>query len=198
MKKSTTRITIVIALLIVVVVSYYAYLSNKKRAERPDTRETFVQETLSKNLERDYPPTPTEVLKYYNNIQKCFYNEEYTEEEFEGLVLKVRELYDEELLEQNSLADQTIQLLMEIKEFKDKKRTITYISQPSSVNVVYDTMDGYRFAKIYCGYNVMEAGANKQITQVFLLRKPDEKPNEKWKIYGWKAQDTFQETGIGE
>ena len=195
MKKSTTRITIVIALLIVAVVSYYAYLSNKKRAERPETRVTFVQDTLSKNLETHYPSTPKEVLKYYNDLQKCFYNEEYTEEEFEKLVLKMRELYDEELLEQNSLADQTIQLLMEIQDYRDKKRTITSISLPSSANVVYDTVDGYDFAKIHCGYNLMEDGVNKPMTQVFLLRKD---AGRKWKIYGWKILDTFQESEIGE
>lgn len=195
MKKSTTRITIVISLLIVAVVSYYAYLSNRSRADRAEASVTFVQNTLSRKLDTNYPSTPKEVLKYYNDLQKCFYNEDYTEEEFEKLVLKVRELYDEELLEKNSLADQTIQLLLEIQEYKEKKRTITSISLPSSANVVYDTVDGYEFAKIHCGYNVMEAGVNKPMTQVFLLRKD---AGRKWKIYGWKILDTFQETEIGE
>lgn len=195
MKKSTTRITVVIILMIVAAVSYYAYLSNKSRASRAEATMTAVENTLSRKLDTNYPSTPKEVLKYYNEIQKCFYNEECTEEELEELILKVRELYDEELLEQNSLAAQTIQLKAEIQDYKDKKRTITSISLPSSANVVYDTVDGYEFAKIHCGYNVMEDGVNKPMTQVFLLRKDE---NRRWKIYGWKVLDTFEKTESGE
>lgn len=194
MKKSTTRITVVIILMIVAAVSYYAYLSNKSRASRAEATMTFVEETLSRKLDTNYPSTPKEVLKYYNEIQKCFYNEECSEEELEELILKVRELYDEELLEQNSLASQTAQLKEEIQDYRDKKRTITSISLPSSTNVVYDTVDGYEFAKIHCGYNVMEDGVSKPTTQVFLLRKDE---NRRWKIYGWEVLNTFQETENG-
>ncbi len=195
MKKSTTRITVVIILMIVAVVTYYAYLSNKSRTDRAEASMTVVENTLSRRLDTNYPSTPKEVLKYYNEIQKCLYNEEYTDEEFAELILKVRELYDEELLEQNSLASQTIQLKTEIQDYRDKKRTITSISLPSSANVVFDTVDGYEFAKIHCGYNVMEDGVNIPTTQVFLLRKD---ANRRWKIYGWKLLDTFQETETGE
>ena len=59
----------------------------------------------------------------------------------------------------------------------------------SSANVIYDTIDGYEFAKLNCGYNVMEGNNNNPTTQVFLLRKDDER---KWKIYGWKIMDDFQ------
>lgn len=189
MKKSTTQITIVIVLMIVAVVGYYAYLSNKSQENRAEAVMTFVENVLSRNLETNYPPTPKEVLKYYNDIQKCFYNEECTEEQLDSLILKVRELYDGELLENNSLANQTILIKQEIKEYKDKNRKITSISLPSSANVVFDTVDGYDFAKIHCGYNIMEGTKSNPSTQVFLLRKDS---NRRWKIYGWKITDDME------
>lgn len=195
MKKNTTRITIVIILLVVAVVGYYAYLSNKSRQTQIDANLTFVQNVLARNLENNYPSTPKEVLKYYNDIQKCFYNEECTDEELDQLILKVRELYDRELLENNSLAVQTIQLKNEINEFHDKNRRITSMSLASSANVVFDTVDGFDFAKLHCGYNVMEGKTNIPSTQVFLLRKDSDR---RWKIYGWKIMDDFSEEQTGK
>ena len=58
---------------------------------------TAVQEVLAKNLKTNYPQTPKEVVKYYSEITKCLYNEEYTEEEFQALAMKAMELYDYEL-----------------------------------------------------------------------------------------------------
>lgn len=186
MKKSTARITVIIALLIVAVVGYYSYLSGKSRAERAEAAMTFVESTISRNLETYYPSTPKEVIKYYNDIQKCFYNEECTEEELDALIGKLRELFDEELLEQNSLETQSLLLKKEIQLFKEKKRKITNVSIASTANVIYDTVNGRECAKIHCGYNVMEGGSNNSTTQVFLLRKDSDR---KWRIYGWKTQD---------
>lgn len=191
MKKSTARITVIIILLIVAVVGYYAYLSGKSRAERAQAAMTFVESTLSRNLDTYYPSTPKEVVKYFNDIQKCFFNEECTEEELDALIGKLRELFDEELLEQNSLETQSLLLKKEIQEYKEKNRKITNISIASSANVIFDTVDGRECAKLHCGYNVMEGSNNNPITQVFLLRKDSDR---KWRIYGWKLQDDFQET----
>lgn len=194
MRKSTTRITVVIILAIVTVVGYYAYLSNKTKQERADLQMSFVENTLSRNLETNYPSTPKEVLKYYNEIQKCLYNEECTPEQLDELIIRVRELYDEELLENNSLAIQSIQLKQEIQEFRDKNRKITSISLASSANVIFDTVDDFEFAKLHCGYNLMEGGKNIPTTQVFLLRKDE---NRRWKIYGWKITDELDSTQDG-
>lgn len=195
MKKSTASITVIIILLIVAVVGYYAYLSRKSRAERAQDAMTFVESTLSRNLDTYYPSTPKEVVKYFNDIQKCFFNEECTEEELDALIGKLRELFDEELLEQNSLETQSLLLKKEIQEYKEKKRKITNISIASSANVIFDTVNGRECAKLHCGYNVMEGTNNNSITQVFLLRKDSDR---KWRIYGWKPQDDFQETQSAE
>ncbi len=190
MKKNTTRVTIVAFCLIILIVGYYAYLSNRRREARAESKMTLVQETLSRNLQDDYPATPKEVIKYYNRILQCFYNEECTDQEIEDLGHKARELYDDELLEQNELGSYMIQLKGDIQEFKDSKRSISSFSVAASTSVVYDTVDGYDFARILCGYNVRESKQNQSVKQVYLLRKDK---NSKWKIYGWEDASKLRE-----
>lgn len=189
MKKVTTRTSIIIILLVVAVVGYYAYLSNKDRESRTDTSMTVVQATLSRDLSKDYPPTPKEVIKYYNEILRCLYNEDSTEEEIESLGLKARELYDEDLLEINELSGYLIQLQAEVKSYRDNDRRITSFNPASANNVDYFEQDGYSFAKIMCGYNILQGNQNYSTSQMYLLRKD---ANKQWKIYGWEDVDKLK------
>ena len=194
MKKSTTRVTLVIIIMIIGVVGYYTYLSNRHRTLQEETAITPAQETLSRDLSIDYPPTPKEVVKYYNEILKCFYNEDCTEEEIEALGAQARELYDEELLANNEYDTYLVQLKADIQEYKDQERKITSIPVASSTSVDYYTKDGYSFARIMCGYNVMEGTVGHSASQVYLLRRDE---NKKWKIYGWMSLEEYNAT-IGQ
>ena len=187
-KKVTTRTTIVIVCLVVALVGYYAFLSNRSRERRADANMTAVQSVLSRDLEKDYPPTPKEVMKYYNEIMKCFYNETCTDEEIEALGKKARELYDAELLENNEEEAYMVRLKADIQSYKDKKRRITSASVAASTTVEKYTVDGFDFARIRCGYNVMEGRENRSVKTVYLLRRDDEKH---WKIYGWEAEENL-------
>lgn len=186
MKKSTVKITVILIILFVGVVGVYAYLANRSRDIADGAAMTNVEKVLSRNMGYDYPPTPKELLKYYNEIQKCFYNEDCTDDEIEALVDRVRELYDEDLLANNERSIQIVSLKEEIKDYKDHKRRITAASVAASTNVDFFEKDGYEFARIYCGYNVTEGSTTKQARQIFLLRRDGDR---RWKIYGWDLQD---------
>lgn len=190
MKKATTRTTIIIILLVTVVVGYYAYLSNKSKASSEEVSVTVVQATLSRDLSKDYPPTPKEVIKYYNEILRCLYNEESTDEEIEALGLKARELYDEDLLANNEPEGYLIQLRADVQTYRDNGRRITSFNVASSTNVDIFEKDGYSFAKIMCGYNIMQAGKNYPTSQMYLLRKDE---NKQWKIYGWEDVENLKD-----
>jgi len=69
----------------VLVVGYYAYLSGTHRTEQQEAVMSEIDTALSRNLENNYPSTPKEVVKYYNDLMKCFYNEDCTEEELQEL-----------------------------------------------------------------------------------------------------------------
>ncbi len=189
MNKRATRTTIIILVLVMALVGYYAYLSNRNKVSRQDDTVTAVQNALSRDLERDYPPTPKEVVKYYNELFTCLYNEECTDEDIEALGLKARELYDAQLLEANEVASYLMRLQSEVKAGRDNQRCITSASVASSTNVDFFQQDGYEFAKLQCSYNILDAGKKYATTQMYLLRKDG---NKRWKIYGWEDVKNLQ------
>lgn len=187
MKKST--MVIVTALIVVVagMVGVYAFLTAKAKSDAADAVLTQVQIVLSKDLTKDYPATVKEVVKYFTEIEKCFYNEDCTEEEIERLGMQARGLYDDELLANNEVETYLVELKADIKSFKDAKRRISSISVAASTNVDFFTEDGYDFARIYCGYVVKEStGQSVSEGRVYLLRRDADRH---WKIYGWESSD---------
>lgn len=187
MKKSTMRVTIVLILLIVGLVGFYAFLTGRARTQAQEAVMTPVQEALSRDLTKNYPATVKEVVKYYTEIEKCFYNEDCTEEELEQLGMKARELYDDDLLAINDVDIYLLQLKADVKKFKDAKRRIGNISVAASTNVDFFSKDGFDFARIYCGYTVKEStGQSVSEGRVYLLRRDEERH---WKIYGWESAD---------
>lgn len=189
MKKATTRTTIIVILLVLAVVGYYAYLSNKSRENREEVSMSVVQSTLSRNLSKNYPPTPKEVIKYYNELIRCLYNEESTDEEIMALGLKARELYDAELLAYNEEESSQLRLKAEVLDFREKQRRITSINLAASTSVDFFEEDGYEFARIMCGYNILQDGKNYPSELMYLLRKDD---NKQWKIYGWENVENLE------
>lgn len=190
MSKRTTQGTIVFVVLILVVVGYYSYLVNRDKQIVNDKKISAVQNVLLTDLEKNYPPTPKEVVKFYNDIMKCFYNEETTDQEIEELAMKARELYDDELLENNEWGSNIINLETEINDFKGDNKRITSISVASSTNVDYYSTDGFDFARVRSSYNVVQDKSTTTINQVYLLRKDT---NNHWKIYGWELAENLED-----
>ena len=84
---------------VLLVVGYYYYLSHRDTKTVADTTElTAITKITTKNLDTSYPKTPREVIKLYNDILKCYYNEDCTDAEIEALGAQARKLLDEELL----------------------------------------------------------------------------------------------------
>ena len=166
-----------------VLLAYYMINLKIEKSKPEDyVQLTKVQEVLSRNLQTNYPQTPKEVIKYYSEITKCFYNEEYTEEELLALADKASELYDYELVNNKTVEEYYQDLKSEIEDFKEKQYHITSYSTSSSTDVYYFTEDGHDFARLYCNYNVRMGTVMHMIEEVFLLRMDLEGH---WKIYGW-------------
>ncbi len=174
-----------------VLLAYYM-MNLKAQKSKPEdyVQLTKVQEVLSRNLETNYPQTPKEVIKYYSEITKCFYNEEYTEEELYDLAMKAMELYDHDLAA-NKTEEQYLQdLKSEIEAFKATGNSISSYSTSSSTDVYEFTEDGYKFARLYCTYNVRMGTVIQPIEEIFLLRMDLEGH---WKIYGWDVADNHRQ-----
>ena len=174
---------VVLLLLVIMMVGYYYYLSHK--SSKDDTKVpkmTVAQELISRDLVNNYPPTPKEVIKYYSDITKCYYNEEYSEEELEQLASNARVLFDEELAANNDWNKYIMMLQSEIVKFQDKSLRISSYNLSSSTDVDYFTEDGFDFARLHCTYTLSSGSVKQPVDQVFLLRKDD---NGHWRIFGW-------------
>lgn len=184
--KKTTRGFLIIILLIVAMAGYYCYLVNRPAEGEQEKELTAVQEVLLRDISINYPPTVKEVVKYYNEITKCLYNEECIQEEIEELVQRERELFDADLLANNEWGAHIITLSAEILNFQESGRKLTGCSVGASTDVDYFDRDGYSFARIPCNYTVMQGTDSTTTMHIFLLRK-DAKGY--WKIYGWDIAD---------
>lgn len=177
----------VLVILACIIVAYYAYLSNRPVAEKEPEQVDYklmteVQKVLSRDLATNYPPSPRELVKYFSEITTCFYNEEYTEDELKQMAQKIRELFDDELVANQTEEDYIKQLKQDIADYEEKGRTISSYAPSSSVDVETYSADGYEWAKLYCVYSIKEKMISNSNTE-FLLRKDAEGH---YKIYGWK------------
>lgn len=187
MKKTTVKVTVILLVLVVIAVGVYAFLTDRAKTAAGEAALTPVQKVLCRDLSIDYPGTPREVIRYYTEIEKCFYSDSTTDEELEQLGLQARGLYDAEFLAHNgSEEDYLIQLKTDVEQFARDKRVITGVSVASSVNVDVFEEDGFEFARVNCDYSVMDGGVPKSVSKVYLLRKDE---NRLWKIYGWENAD---------
>ncbi|MBQ8189671.1 MAG: hypothetical protein IJZ44_07835 [Lachnospiraceae bacterium] len=189
--------TIILIVLACLIIGYYYYLSNSLDSptanvtgeEEIVATMTMSQKALSRNLQSNYPPSPREVVKYFGEITQCYYNEEHDEEEIIALGLKMREIYDAELVANQTEEEYLDLLKRDIEEYRANNRTIANYSPSSSVDVEVFTQDGYEWARLYCIFDVKQDSILYPTNMCFILRKDAEGH---YKIYGWKKMDMEQ------
>lgn len=186
-KSEGYKVIIIGVVLILLVGGYYFYLSNRShKTEEDPVKITAVQEALMYNFDRNYPPTPKEVVKLYGKMTQCFYNEEYTDEEFKELAFKIENLYDEELIA-NKTQEQYLQdLKWDVDNLRDQGIVISSCTVSSSADVDYYSVDDNQFARLYCTFNLRKETQLDSVDEVFLLRKDSDGH---WKIYGFALAD---------
>lgn len=190
-----TKGIIILVMMMVLVIGYFYHLSNRtvssdnKTATVNTEKISPVATVLLRNLDINYPATPKEVVKYYAELTKVLYNEEYTDEEFQALAVKIQQLYDPELVANKEQSEYLQDLKDEIEDFHTNKWTISTYWTSSSTDVERFTEDGYEFARLYCTFTIRQSGGSGSSNEVFLLRKDE---NEHWKIYGWKQVQKFE------
>lgn len=195
MSRKMIKNIVVGIVLLGLIVGYYFYLSSRsqKDAQSQGVETTKVQDLLSCNLEKNYPATPREVMRYYNEIQECYYNEDLDDDTLKKLMLKSRELFDDELLIENPEDTQFKDLKEEIANFHKEKRRIFSWKTDSVDEVEYNTLDGENWASIRSCYVLNTNGIHTKTTQIFLMRKVKKENQDRWKIYGWDIEENKPE-----
>lgn len=171
---------IVIAIVFIgIVVGFYYYLSNYDKSTN-EAELSEVQKVILKDLSGDgYPATPREVIKLYNRILSCYYNEEHTEEEFYQLADQAILLMDEELAANNPTQQYYLRVQQDIISYRENKKTINNASVCDSNEVEYATIEDKEYAYVDASYFVKEKGTFSKSNQKYVLRQ-DEEGN--WKI----------------
>ena len=179
MKHKIKMGAIAIVIVGLVVGGYYYATHRGPNSEENSVELTEVQKVIAKDLSSNYPATPREVVKLYNRILQCFYNESYSEEELYELGDQARMLFDEELLDNNPRDDYFEALKADIDEYKNASKTIKSANVCDSNDIVYKTIDGDECAYVSTSYFINEDKQYDYTYQTSVLRKDDAG---EWKI----------------
>lgn len=177
MKKS--YVVVIAILCIALIVGGYVFWMKQSEKPSDNVELTAVQKLITKDLEKNYPATPREVVKIYNEIISCFYNEEYTEDELEALGNQARYLMDEELLANNPKDNYFKNLKAEIADYKRDERIIISYNLCSSNEVQFVTVDERECAYVKTSYFIKDKTGHSRTYQMYVVRKDDEG---NWKI----------------
>lgn len=180
------RVIVIGIVCIGLVVGYYYYLSNKNTtSDITDVSE--VQKVILRDLEGDaYPATPREVIKFYNRILCCYYNQEYTEEEFRQLADQAILLMDKELADNNPAEQYYLRVETEVDSYRAKNKVINNASVCDSNEVKYATVSGAECAYVEASYFVKDDEGFTKSNQNYVLRKDEEG---RWKILAFELKE---------
>lgn len=178
--KKNLRTIIVVVICAAVCIAYFYYLSNRDTGKEEQLTE--VEQVITKDLDKSYPQTAREVVKFYNRILQCYYNEEHTDKQLEQLTEQARALMDKELQEENPEKQFLAAVKADIEDYQEAERKITSISMDSTDEVDYKQVNGDECAYVDVSYFIKEKNASGRAAQTYVLRK-DEDGN--WKILGF-------------
>ena len=182
MKKS--RVIIIVVVCVALLVGGYLFWMNKNgNASSEDVELTKVQQLITKDLSKNYPATPREVVKLYNEIITCYYSEEYTEDELEALADMVLSLMDAELAANNPKEDYLKRVKADILSYEAAERVIVSYTLESSNDVEFGAIDGEESAIVQSSYFIKEKNSYSKTYQDYLLRKNEVGD---WKILGFE------------
>ncbi len=179
--RTAATILIMIILAIVILFGYYYWSNRTKPIDTSGNNLSEAQQLINKDFITYYPETPKEVTKVFANMMKVLYSNP-EEEDIKPLALKIRELYDEEFLEQTPEDSYLNNIYVDLANWKEKNRTITNYLLIKEDEEVEEVVDGVKYVTKFISYTIHE---NKKFTETWeVLLRQDE--NKRWKILGWK------------
>ena len=190
MKKIGIFIAALVCICVVLGGFYYVIDKNKTAAE-DNTKLTEVDKVITKDLDKSYPKTPREVVKFYNRIISCYYANQYSDDQFEKLIEQAMKLLDEELVANNEKERYMLAVKNDVEKYVSESKTISQSNVCASNDVTYKTIDGKECAFVMASYLIKEGSSYSKTFQQYVLRKDDKG---RWKILGYeKVQGDFSD-----
>ena len=145
---------VIIAIVLIAGISgtFYMVNSNSQKKVQKEKTLTDIQKITSKDLEKNYPQTPREVVKLYNKILSCYYKENYTDKELDGLVEQALKLFDDELAANNPKDTYKQSVKDDAKNYSDQGITMAQTDVCDSNDVKYFMKEGSSYSKTYQDY----------------------------------------------
>lgn len=182
MNMKNVRVVVIAVVCILVICGGFFLFSQSLDSGNPDEL-TELEKVLVKDLEKDYPKTPREVVKFYNRIVQCYHSENLSKADLGKLVDQMMLLWDEDMLAKNTRDEYYAAVLSDIELYKQTKKTITSItiSDSKDVDYVTDDRNGDKLAFVDTTYFVNTDGKFTNSYMRVGVRQ-DEAGN--WKIIG--------------
>lgn len=193
-KKRVGAVVLFILIAALIVGAFVLVVHRSPKSEEETVALSELDELLNKNIAANYPATPREVMKLYNRYMLALYgtdNDELTNEQMQELGLKLRDLYDEELMEANPQDSYLVSLMQEIGGFMQEGKAMIQANVCDSNEVDFIEVDGASGALVETSYFMKKGSKDFTRTyQQYLLRK-DSDGN--WKILGFEKVNEVSE-----
>lgn len=182
-KRPKSTIFTFISIIAVIIVLFYINRSQQSSKMEESSKEKLseIQRMLKMDLDSEYPETPREVAKLHGDMTRLLYSG-IKDDEVDELAMKIRELYDEEFLENNPVDQYLTNLYSDISYWQEVDRKIEndfVVNENLEENY---KKDGKEYATAYISFTITEKGKVPEIRR-YLMRKDE---NKKWKILGWE------------
>lgn len=187
-KQKTLWTILIMAVVVIAVAVGFWQIMESKRTKSESEQKSKIEEVnaiVEKDFETNYPGTPREVVKMYSRISSCCYNRDLSDEEITLLVGKMRELFDEELLESNPEEEHIKRLKKDAENYHEAKKSISSYTVDKNSSVKKKTIDGKEYASLRASYLVQENNSGYTKTYEEFLLRADK--NDHWKIVGWEV-----------
>ncbi len=187
-KKQTVKTIVFMCIFSATLITLYFFIRTRTTPFQIESASSMseAEKLLAKDIPGNYPPSPREVLKLYSRITKCLFNEKLNSEQIEQLANQLRQLFDEELLQNNPTENYLSDLNVEITEYRNANKNIMNYVIENSDSVKYWDKGNQKYASIVMSFTTKEDNDYSKVYENFLFRQDKE---DKWKIMGWELTD---------
>ena len=181
--KNAKYVIIAIACISVICASFFFFMQGNQEDEKNLTE---IEKLVVRDLEKNYPKSPREVVKLYNRIVKCYYGSQTpSEKELRDLTDQMLCIMDDDLLLVNPRDEYFASVVGDINQYKrDKKQLVsTDVCSTNDVKYITDDKNGEEekdnLAYVSASYFVNTDEKFSYTYQEFVLR---EDADGRWKI----------------
>lgn len=180
MKK--VRVIVIAVVCIAAICGGFFLFSQSLNQGNPDQL-TELQKVLVEDLEKHYPPTEREVVKFYNRIVQCYHQDGLKKDELGKLVDQMMLLWDEDMLAKNPREVYLTAVQSDVELYKRLKKSIVSTTVCDSKDVIEKTDDrnGDKLRFVETTYFVNTDGEFTYSRMIVGLRK---NADGEWKIIG--------------